>query len=183
MGEKRDDLYQIDTGDFLKVKQTLDEAAIEAIGEQLEENHFLGNIKLLLMFIACAFACVAQFYPTPFPESRPILMVCCVAYFVLSGALQFIISYIEQDTIMITHPSEGCPALRIKTNFPRFQEVYNLSIQDDTKEAISKFEQEHELKVGDFFDKEGNFWDEGYAEKIDECIQQFRKAFKAKKRE
>jgi hypothetical protein len=42
------------------------------------ENYYWDNIKLLLMVVACAFAMVAQFYPMPFPQSRPLLGVCCI---------------------------------------------------------------------------------------------------------
>ena len=43
-----------------------------------------------------------QFWPSPlapmaFPESRPLLLVCCVLYFFLSFTLQLITSFYEQS--------------------------------------------------------------------------------------
>jgi hypothetical protein len=51
---------------------------IQVVDLGYKENHYWDNIKLLLMMVACAFAMVAQFYPMPFPQSRPLLGVCCV---------------------------------------------------------------------------------------------------------
>jgi signal peptidase complex subunit 2 len=69
-------------------------------------NYSWENLKLLLMFLSCVFALVAQFYPLPFPKSRPLLGACCAAYFILSTILQFMITYIDKDSIMIIKPNE-----------------------------------------------------------------------------
>ena len=71
-----------------------------------DEHFYWDNIKLGLMVVACAFAMVAQFYPMPFPESRPLLGVCCVSYFLASTIIQLIVSYVEQDAILTTQPHE-----------------------------------------------------------------------------
>jgi signal peptidase complex subunit 2 len=85
---------------------------------------------------------VAQFYPMPFPDSRPLLGVCCAAYFIASSVLQFIVTYIEKDCIMTTNPilegaaevnnktrAGGVHGIRICTNFPRFSYDYTISVQ------------------------------------------------------
>ena len=46
----------------------------------------------------------AQFAPIPFPESRVVLGICGSLYFVLSGILQFITTFIDQDMILLTKP-------------------------------------------------------------------------------
>lgn len=93
----------IETGDSIKVKQVLDDACVEAVKTYgYEANYTSENLKLFLMFLSCVFAMLAQFYPIPFPKSRPLLGVCCAAYFVLSTILQFIVTFIDKDTIMTT---------------------------------------------------------------------------------
>ena len=95
-------------GDFVKVKQILDEAVVTAVyNKDYSENYRWDNMKLWLMVVACLFAMVAQFYPMPFPESRPLLGICCAAYFIASSVLQLIVTYIEKDCIMITQPVKG----------------------------------------------------------------------------
>ena len=74
--EDEDPPVNVDTGDSVKVKQTLDEAVVKAVLDHgYEEHHTLDNAKLLLMLVACSFAMVAQFWPIPFPKSRPLLGV------------------------------------------------------------------------------------------------------------
>jgi signal peptidase complex subunit 2 len=97
--------HVIETGDSVKVKQVLDDATMEAIRQYgYESNYFSENLKIFLMFLSCAFAMTAQFYPIPFPKSRPLLGLCCAAYFILSSVLQFIVTFIDKETIMITKP-------------------------------------------------------------------------------
>merc|ERR1719424_1992338 len=136
---------QVEIGDFVKVKQMLDESTAAAvIASKYPENLRWDNTKLALMVVACLFAMVAQFYPMPFPESRPLLGICCASYFIASSVLQLIVTYIEQDTIMLTHPKSDedgntLPGeehgLRIRTNFPRFQYDYTVTIQKDVKDG------------------------------------------------
>lgn len=59
------------------------------------------NAKLAIMLLACVFAVYAQFMPTPFPENRVILGVCCAFYAILSAAHQVIVWLIEKDTVFI----------------------------------------------------------------------------------
>lgn len=40
---------------------------------QLPRDNRWFDFKLLLMFVACATALIAQFYPLPFPDSRLLL--------------------------------------------------------------------------------------------------------------
>jgi len=82
IAEGRREPMQVEIGDFVKVKQMLDESTVSAVltlgalkvedgyTYDYDENHYWDNVKLLLMVVACAFAMVAQFYPMPFPESR-----------------------------------------------------------------------------------------------------------------
>ena len=99
--------FTIETGDSVKVKQVLDDATIKAITEGgYEANYSWDNMKLLLMALSCVFAMVAQFFPVPFPASRPLLAVCCAAYFIISSVLQYIITFVDKDTILFVKPSK-----------------------------------------------------------------------------
>ena len=66
-------------------------------------NYRSDNMKLLLMFLACVAAMIAQFFPVPFPENRVILGICCGSYFIMSCVLQFIVTFVDRDTIAITN--------------------------------------------------------------------------------
>jgi len=99
--------HVIETGDSVKVKQVLDDATISAVESAgYAANYSWQNFQLLLMVLSCVFAMIAQFFPMPFPSSRPLLAACCAMYFVLSSILQFIVSFIDRDTILFTKPSK-----------------------------------------------------------------------------
>jgi len=69
----------------------LEEGIVSAIlsSTTLVEDQTYANVKLAIMTVSCVFACIAQFYPLPFPDSRLLLAVCVVVYFGLSGVLQY----------------------------------------------------------------------------------------------
>ena len=177
------ELLQVETGDQVKTKQVLDEAVITAVLEQVPEDYGWDNLKLLLMAAACLFACMAQFAPVPFPDSRPILGVCGAAYFVLSGILQFITTFIDKDCILLTKKvpdSENKEmqkyGLRIRTNFPRFSEFYSVIIEfQKPKEDGPSPQVEQEWSVGKFFDKEGYFDEVGLMQEVEKLVKRFIK--------
>jgi len=177
------ELLQVDTGDIVKLKQVLDEtvAGTYLDGEQplLEEDHLLENIKLSLMTLACMFAVVAQFSPMPFPESRMMLGVCCVSYFILSGILQLLVTFIEKDAIIISKPpltgkyKMKDKGLRIRTDMPRFDEHYTLIIEYEgvPDSPITK----QTWSVGKFFDAEGMFDEIFFMEAVELVLNRFEK--------
>lgn len=180
------ELHQVDTGDIIKVKQVLDETVVSALANtsQLKENHHVGNVKLILMALACGFAAVAQFAPIPFPENRLLLGVCGTIYFILSGILQLILWFVEDDAIMITYPdgtSGEKKGLRVRTAFPRYTEFFTLMLEyEDRKELKKKGESPVEFvketwSVGNFFDVDGYFDAAGFDKAVDGVYERFKK--------
>jgi len=177
--EEEIELLQVDVGDMVKVKQILDETVAATILEFIDEDYYLDNIKLVIMTAACLFAMVAQFAPIPFPDSRIVLGLCCCCYFILSGILQLITTFIDQDSILITQPlsKDGTNGsgpeekkrkpsqvknkdlfkhgIRVRSQFPRFSEWYTVILEFQGLENSPYVEQK--WSVGQFFDKEGMF--------------------------
>ncbi|KAG7340504.1 microsomal signal peptidase subunit SPC25 [Nitzschia inconspicua] len=187
--EEEIELLQVDTGDMIKVKQIMDETVAAAVLEHIDEDYKLDNIKLIIMTAACAFAMVAQFAPIPFPDSRIILGACCCCYFVLSGVLQLITTFVDMDSILITRPlskngPNGCGpeekktktsqiknkdlfqyGVRVRSQFPRFSEWYTVILELQNKEKSPCVSQK--WSVGQFFDKEGMFDEIGLQMEVD----------------
>ena len=170
--EGEDDFQHIDTGDSLKVKQVLDEACHQAVlAMRYEEVHAIDNLKICMMVIACLFACAAQFNPIPFPKVRPILGVCCGGYFVFSGVHQLVVKYIERDIVVVTKPKKGAAhGLRVRTDFPKFQDLFTLIVENDAPNS-AEFEEKH--CVGKFFDEGGYFWEAGFADTVQKMVAKF----------
>jgi len=195
--EEEMELLQVEVGDIVKLKQVLDETVAGALLDNvsLPEDHSLDNIKLGIMTLACAFAVVAQFSPIPFPECRPLLGLCCCAYFMLSGVMQLITTFLDKDCIMITKPLEEASAtskkegecgppsvpktnpdmakhgLRIRTNLPRFSEFFSLIIEfqgvPDSPFVTQTW------SVGQFFDGEGMFDEIGMMDEVVAVYERF----------
>jgi hypothetical protein len=79
----------INLGDNLTIKRMLDEATAVVIDDLgYPPDYKLSNIELFWGVNAVLIAPLAHFYPLPFPESRTILFICCVCYFICYGILQ-----------------------------------------------------------------------------------------------
>ena len=186
--EEEMELLQVDVGDMIKVKQILDETVAASVLEHIDEDYYLDNIKLAIMTAACAFAMVAQFAPIPFPESRIVLGACCCCYFVLSGVLQLITTFVDIDSILITKAmkKDGTNGndktkasqvknkdlfeygVRVRSQFPRFSEFYTVVLEFQGREKSPYVEQK--WSVGQFFDKEGMFDEVGLQLEVDKLF-------------
>jgi signal peptidase complex subunit 2 len=167
------ELLQVELGDMVKLKQILDEAVASAMLEKMEEDYRLDNLKLSIMISACIFAVIAQFAPIPFPDSRPLLGICCLLYNVLSALLQLITTFIDQDSILLTKPlgkNDKNPdmekhGVRVRSQFPRFSEWYTVILEFQNREDSPFVEQK--WSVGQFFDKEGMFDEIGLMKEVE----------------
>lgn len=187
--EKEPEPRTIETGDSVKVKQVMDDATIELVMENCgyDANFAAENIKLLLMFVSCVFAMVAQFYPAPFPDNRLVLGVCCAAYFILSTVLQFIITYIDVDLVMTTLDKKEytgddkktfktLPAIVVRTDFPKYQEWFTLKVHyatDKNDAKVNKKISVAQMYVGKYFTEQGEFLEEVYAKDLKTHIKRF----------
>mmetsp|Transcript_22542 Transcript_22542/g.40988 ORF Transcript_22542/g.40988 Transcript_22542/m.40988 type:complete len:215 (+) Transcript_22542:82-726(+) len=170
------ELLQVDVGDMIKLKQILDETVASAILDCLQENYSWDNVKLGLMTLACVFAMVAQFAPISFPESRPLLGVCCCIYFMLSGVLQFITTFIDKDCILITKAREESKnadlqkyGVRVRSGLPRFSEFFTVILEYQGMPDSPTVEQT--WSVGQFFDVEGMFDEVGLMNEIEKLYE------------
>jgi hypothetical protein len=64
----------------------------------------LMNLKLLLGYVAVAFALLAQFYPKPWPETWALTAACVAMYAILSSTQQLMLWYYDMDAAAITRP-------------------------------------------------------------------------------
>lgn len=170
------ELLQVDVGDMVKLKQILDETVASTLLGTLAEDYRWDNVKLSIMASACIFAIVAQFSPVPFPESRPLLGVCCCVYFMLSGILQFITTFVDKDCILMTKPLETCKnahlaqyGVRVRSNLPRFSEWYSVNLEFQGMPNTPHVEQK--WSVGQFFDVECMFDEVGLMQAVEELYK------------
>ena len=93
-------------------------------------------------------------------------------YFVFSCILQFIVTYIDKDTIMFIKPRMEVTGsdnrLLLKSNFPRFDETYKLGIvlEDPKSNPDPKGMIEGDFYIGDYFDRDGNFAEDVFVQAV-----------------
>lgn len=129
--EEEMDLLQVELGDMVKMKQVLDEAVIAAVTETLPEDTSWDNWKLALMLASCIFAMIAQFALSLSRVTTGIGRMWITLLCVLSGILQLVATYIDQNAILWTTPTTTAAsdsssnnnsknAVCVRSNLPRF---------------------------------------------------------------
>ena len=94
----------------------------------------MSNLKLLIGFSGVGASLVSHVYPAPFPRNWWVLLWCCAFYFLMSGVLQLLLSFVELESILVLRGKKRAdgsgrePGLNISSNFPRFQEMYTLGV-------------------------------------------------------
>ena len=156
---------------------------IQAVKERgYEENVEMENVKLGIMVVSCAFAAAGHFVGT-FPDNRIFLGCMCVAYFVGSGVLQFIMTFIDKDYIYISKPKEdlakGGVVLGIRSDMKRFDEHYELKFEKQD-EKVKRPESERLIEsskksIGNYFDYDGYFAKELFLNDVLNQLKRFEK--------
>ncbi|XP_022765041.1 probable signal peptidase complex subunit 2 isoform X1 [Durio zibethinus] len=154
--------------DHHSIKNILDESVSEIVTSRgYIEDVRMSNVRLLLGTIIIVIALFAQFYKKKFPENRNFLIGCIVLYVVFNGLLQLIIYAKEKHAILFTYPPAGSvtsTGLVVSSKFPRFSDLYTLTIASADPKSISAGKPvEFTKSVTQWFTKdgilvEGLFW-------------------------
>jgi signal peptidase complex subunit 2 len=89
--------------DTNSIKKTLDASVSQYFtNEGYEVDNSVLNLKMLLGFICCILGAISHYSPPPYPQNVPILIGCVVSYYIISGIMQYMQSYVEKDIILWT---------------------------------------------------------------------------------
>ena len=146
----------------------------------------LGHRALIVLppSIDDIFSSPPQFWPNPlkpmpFPESRGLLLVCCVLYFAISFGLQLLATLHEKDAILFTFaPNATSPCfspgmegrrLRVGSALPRFSVDYTLTIEVLEADGKPLDKVERVLKLTDYFE-EGAFHEGWFMDDVKDAV-------------
>merc|ERR1711879_250357 len=93
------------------------------------DNGLSRATQIILGVIACVLAGSMYATATDYPENRNIIILCGGSYWILSGVLQFISSYIEGNIIFESKPDSSGEIIRILSAASRKREDYELEVK------------------------------------------------------
>jgi len=128
----------------------------------------------------------AHFYPVPYPESRLFLAACVGIYFIIQTVLQAMENYLDGDLILITQPKQATvgkqiqvlPGLCLRSSLIRYATDYSLMLHHRNpsqafKPADRSLEHRKALQITEFFDTDGVFLHEQFADAVGVFFTEF----------
>lgn len=189
-------------GDSNTMKRLIDDAVIEVMLEDespFVEDVALSNMKLIIGFGSVGASVVSHIFPAPFPKNWWVLLGCVAWYFIGSGILQLLLSFVELESIVLLRykgkerAAGRAAGINVSSHFPRYQDVFTLGITPLPSSSLGllfapKFKpnppeegapsppRDHtqiHWSVSEFFDEEGVF----YEEKCMDMVRQFLETY------
>ncbi|XP_071165075.1 signal peptidase complex subunit 2-like isoform X1 [Mytilus edulis] len=155
---------KIDKWDGSAIKNALDDAAKKVMTDNFgfKEEHRLMDLRLLICTVAVGFSLFALVwdYIRPFPESRPILIICVLSYFMLMGVLTLYTTYMEQNIFLVAADKDKAglepdDKWELASTLKKYTHLYKLKMTfTNGKTGLCRSE-EIERPVNNYFDEEG----------------------------
>jgi len=155
---------KVNKWDGSAVKNALDDAVRDILIKKLgfDENFALVDGRLGICSVAVGIAVLALVwdYLYPFPQSRPVLLLCVSAYFVMMGVLTLYTAYMEKGIFAVAVYKDNSGSdestWEASSYMKRFDDMYILSLtcfkgKNGTEKTV-----QFEKSVANFFDTEGN---------------------------
>ncbi|XP_054154066.1 signal peptidase complex subunit 2-like [Oppia nitens] len=130
---------KVDKWDGNAVKNSLDDAVKKTFTDtdrklKYRENHSLVDTRLAICVTAVGAAMFALVwdYMRPFPESRPVLILCVIGYFVLMSILTAYTTLVEKGIFLRAVQTDANGATKLWTlssMLKRFDDIYHLCIE------------------------------------------------------
>jgi len=129
-----------------------------------KEDLSYHNFKILVMAVSSVSALIAQFYPIPFPGNRLILLVCVMIYFALSGVYQFLVTFVDRDSVSTF--ISGKKEVILRSTLHKYSDEYTAIVECPSGNEIAKFTR----SIGNYFTKEGDYAEQVFKKDIEKLL-------------
>ena len=151
-------------------------------------------MKILFGLLAVGLACVAQFYPVPYPESKVVLALCVAGYCVLNGILQLLTTFVENGVVLFAKPTNPTPSagagvvarsgVAVKLTTRRFSEACDVSVmRADARRMDHPDTVTQRFLVSEFIYEDGVVAEAKFRHAVEELVERFEKGEGRKKTE
>lgn len=157
------------------VKNALDDAVKDVLIKKYDyaECFRLMDGRLLICGIAVSVAMFALLWDHlyPFPQSRPVLIICVAIYFLMMGVLTLYTTYKEKGIFAVAKKDQI--VWEASSYLKKYDDMYNLVlVYKDTKTGITRTDQFNK-SVANYFDENGTLLSdlvENDVSKLHNCI-------------
>lgn len=146
------------------LKNALDDAVKDVLLSRFSyiESHKLLDGRLIISSVAVGFSIFALIWDWlyPFPQSRSVMLMCVVVYFVMMGVLTWYTNYLERGifcTALNKDPAGIDPdqIWNASSSLKRFDNKYHLRLSQRTGGAGRAKEARTVLTIESYFDETG----------------------------
>ncbi|KAI5705482.1 probable signal peptidase complex subunit 2 [Diaphorina citri] len=150
-------IIAVNKWDGSAVKNALDDAVKDVLIKKYNytECFRLMDGRLLICGIAVSVAMFALLWDHlyPFPQSRPVLIMCVTTYFLMMGILTLYTTYKEKGIFAVAKKDHI--VWEASSYLKKYDDMYNLVLQyKDTKTGVTRSEQFNK-SVANYFDETG----------------------------
>ncbi|GIY99496.1 probable signal peptidase complex subunit 2 [Caerostris extrusa] len=119
-----------------------------------------GRLAISGIAVSAAMFALLWDYLNPFPESRPVLIICVVSYFILMGLLTLYTSFLEKGIFLVAFENDPTGmdpphTWQASSSLKRFDDMYHLYISFTDGVTKKTREAEIEKSISCWFDVNG----------------------------
>lgn len=154
---------KIDKWDQNAVRLALDDAVKKTVLDLgYEENFHLVDSRLIICTIAVLFSLLALVWDFlyPYPQSRPLLIICVCSYFVLMCILTLHLNFFEKNIFLVAQQkdpvgTEPDVVWTFSSTMNKYETAYTLTIAVKDEVSPEARNASDTKSIGDFIDVDG----------------------------
>lgn len=181
------EIIRVDKWDGCAVKNALDDAVKTILIEKYNniEHHRLMDIRLgiCLTSVGAAMFALLWDYLHPFPQSKPVLIICVISYFILMGILTAYTTLIEKGIFLEAVNNDGHKTVSkwtVSSDMKRFDDKYTLCLEYSSSPGSKTNEAELSKSVSHWFTEDGDLLSAKFENEVSRLIESLLKDKKNK---